>query len=62
VIIEKLHAAVVEATQRQQVKDTFTRSGVPMTVSKSPADFRDFVNSEIKRWARIIKEHNIKLE
>jgi tripartite-type tricarboxylate transporter receptor subunit TctC len=61
-VIDALHAAVVQTTQRPQVRETFARSGVPMTVSASPAEFQGFVRDEIARWARIIKENNVKLE
>ena len=61
-IIDKLHSAVAQATQRPAVRDAFTKSGVPMAVSKSPQEFQTFVNGEIKRWARIIKDNNVKLQ
>ena len=32
-----------------------------MTVSKSPAEFQEFISNAIKRWARILKENNIKM-
>lgn len=61
-VIAKLHAVTAQVTQRREVREAFVRAGAPMTVSKSPAEFQQFVNSELKRWARIIKENNIKIQ
>jgi tripartite-type tricarboxylate transporter receptor subunit TctC len=48
--------------QRKQVQDAFVNSAVPMTLSKSPEEFQEFVNAEIRRWARIIRNNDIRLE
>jgi len=61
-VVDALHAAVVRVTQRAQVQGAFAKSGVPMTISKSPAEFQAFVAGEVKRWGRIIKENNVKFE
>lgn len=60
-VIDKLHAAVLLVTRRQQVQDMFARAHVPMRISKSPREFQEFLGKEIKRWARIIKENNVKM-
>jgi len=31
-------------------------------ISKSPEEFDAFVGSEMKRWAKIIKDNNIRLD
>jgi len=61
-VVDALHAAVVRVTQRAQVQGAFAKSGVPMTISKSPAEFQAFVAGEVKRWGRIIKENNVKFD
>ena len=58
-IIQKLHAAVIKVTQQPAVRDAFTRAQVPMAVSASPAEFDAFVRSDVQRWAKIIREHNV---
>jgi len=35
---------------------------VPVAVSRSPAEFDAFVRTEVGRWARIIKENQIRLD
>ena len=61
-IIVKLHAAAVEAGRRPQIQEAFAKSGVPMIVSKSPEEFQEYLRGEIKRWARIIKDNDVKFE
>jgi tripartite-type tricarboxylate transporter receptor subunit TctC len=61
-IIDKLAAATTRVLQRPQVQEAFTKAGVPLTPSASPEEFQEFVRAELKRWARIIKENNVKFE
>ena len=61
-IIDRLAAATTEVLQRPQVQAAFVKAGVPLTPSASPEEFQEFVRSELKRWARIIKENNVKFE
>jgi tripartite-type tricarboxylate transporter receptor subunit TctC len=61
-IIAKLFAAFTQAVKRPDVQEVFARSLIPVAVSKSPEDFNAFVRSENARWAKIIKENNLKLE
>ena len=61
-IVDKLAAATTQALQRPQTQEAFAKAGVPLTPSASPAEFQEFVRSELKRWARIIKENNVKFD
>jgi tripartite-type tricarboxylate transporter receptor subunit TctC len=61
-IVGKLHAATAQVMQRKPVHDAFVNSAVPITLSKSPEEFQEFVGAEIRRWARIIRDNDIKLE
>lgn len=61
-IIDKLAAATTQVLQRPQVQEAFAKAGVPLTPSKSPEEFQAFVSSELIRWARIIKENNVKFD
>jgi tripartite-type tricarboxylate transporter receptor subunit TctC len=61
-IIDKLAAATSQVLQRPAVQEAFAKAGVPLTPSASPEEFQEFVRAEQKRWARIIKENNVKFE
>ena len=60
--LNKLYAATILAMQRKPVKDAFANAALPVKLSKSPEDFQEFLDAEIKRWARIIKDNGVTLE
>ena len=60
-IIDKIHATVVQVTRRQQVRDMFAKADAPMTISKSPQEFHEFISDVIKRWTRTLKENNVRM-
>jgi tripartite-type tricarboxylate transporter receptor subunit TctC len=61
-IVNKLYAATMQVMQRAQVKEAFANSFVPVTLSKSPEEFQQYVEAEAVRWARIVREHNVRME
>ena len=44
------------------MQELFTRRSVPLVLSESPAEFNAYVHSESRRWDRIIKENNVKID
>jgi len=61
-VVNRLFAATIEAMQKKPVHDAFVNASLPITLSKSPEDFQAFVDAEVRRWARILKEHDVHLE
>jgi tripartite-type tricarboxylate transporter receptor subunit TctC len=61
-VIERLNAATVQATQRQDTRAHFEKARVPVTLSRSPEDFQAYVREETARWARIIRDNNVKFQ
>jgi tripartite-type tricarboxylate transporter receptor subunit TctC len=61
-IVNRLYAATIQAMQRKPIQDAFANAALPVTLSKSPGDFQAFLDAEIRRWARILKEHDVHLE
>jgi tripartite-type tricarboxylate transporter receptor subunit TctC len=61
-IVGRLYAVTIQVMQRKPVRDAFANAALPVSLSKSPDDFQEFLNVEIKRWARIIRDNNVKLE
>ena len=62
IIINKLHAALNPATQKLQIKEAFTGAGMTIMANLSQEEAQNFVNNEMQRWARIIKENQVNLE
>jgi tripartite-type tricarboxylate transporter receptor subunit TctC len=59
-IVDKLHADTVKALADPDVKKRFADLGVE-TVSSSPAEFAAFIRAEMDKYAKLIKEANIKV-
>lgn len=60
-IIEKLAAEVGEIVRSPEVSNRFAASGA-VAVGSSPAVFRKFLNTEIAKWGKVIKDAGIKLK
>lgn len=55
-IIDKLHAAAVHAMSDQNVRQRFLDSGAIPVTSKSPEDFKAYLETDAKKWAQVIKD------
>jgi tripartite-type tricarboxylate transporter receptor subunit TctC len=60
--IDRLYVATIQAMQRKPVQDAFANAALPVSLSKSPEDFQEFLDAEVRRWARIIKDNDVRLE
>ena len=60
-IVQRLHAVSVQALGRMDVQEVFAKASLPIVTSKSPEDFQQFLEAEGRKWARIIKDNNIKM-
>jgi tripartite-type tricarboxylate transporter receptor subunit TctC len=59
-LVQKLNAALNEVRKDPDVVDRLKKLNVE-TRANTPADFRAFINAELERWSRVIKEGGIKL-
>lgn len=60
-VMEKLHAAIVDAMSQPQVRSRMSEMGaVPMATSQQ--EFQRFFNAEVSRFAQIVREANITAE
>jgi tripartite-type tricarboxylate transporter receptor subunit TctC len=59
-IVEKLRDTTVKALANPAVREGFTRLGVEIDGS-SPQAFAAFIKEDLERWARVIKEGNVKV-
>jgi len=60
-IVNLLHAEVVKALQHPDVKAFIVREGAE-AVGNSPAEVASFINSEVEKFAKIIKGAGVKAE
>jgi tripartite-type tricarboxylate transporter receptor subunit TctC len=57
--VQKLQAEIARAVQAPDVRERLSGIGVEARAS-TPEAFRDHIDSYVRRWARVVREHNIK--
>ena len=60
-VVDKLNAETRKALASPDIKDFFSAQGMEVKAT-SPAEFRAFIEREIPKWARIIKDAHITLQ
>jgi tripartite-type tricarboxylate transporter receptor subunit TctC len=60
--IERLHLEIAKAVAHADARARFEGAGLEARASKSPQEFGAFVEKDVARWARVIKQANIRLE
>lgn len=61
-IINKIFASVTEILNDPETRKIYAKRLIPLVGSASPAEFNAFVASEMKRWTKIIKDNNVRLD
>lgn len=61
-VIARLHAVVVQAMKELDAEGVLEKRQTPISVSGSPAEFNAFVQSEARRWERIILDNKVKID
>lgn len=61
-VLAKLHATAVAAMKDLEAEGVLEKRQTPISLSASPADFDAYVLSEMKRWDKIIKDNNVKID
>jgi tripartite-type tricarboxylate transporter receptor subunit TctC len=61
-IVEKLHATAVAAMKELDGDGTLAKRQLPVSLSASPQEFAAFVQSEAKRWEKIIRDNNVRID
>lgn len=61
-IVNRLHAEINKALQSPELRAKYAEMGMDDTVSRTPADFAALVRGDIARFAKVVKDANIRLE
>lgn len=61
-LLAKLHAVAVAAMKELEAEGLLEKRQTPISISASPADFDAYVLSELKRWDKIIRDNNVKID
>jgi tripartite-type tricarboxylate transporter receptor subunit TctC len=59
-IITALNGAINQAIVSPEVKDRFDNLNIESRPT-TPEEFRAFINEQMERWGKVVKEANIKL-
>ncbi|HSB72147.1 MAG TPA: tripartite tricarboxylate transporter substrate binding protein [Candidatus Methylomirabilis sp.] len=59
-IVEKLHAAVLRGMANPQLQARYQEAGVIAATSKTPEEFKKYIDAESAKWSRVIKETGAK--
>jgi tripartite-type tricarboxylate transporter receptor subunit TctC len=58
-IVEKLRAAIVKVLAEPEIQARMRRSGVIAVASKSPEDFKTYMDAETAKWTQVIEESGL---
>ena len=61
-IIDKLHAAIVKVLAEPEVQARMQKAGVIAVASKSPEDFKAYIDVETAKWTKVIAESGVRAE
>jgi tripartite-type tricarboxylate transporter receptor subunit TctC len=61
-IIDRLHGEIVKAIRLPEVNKTLTETMGMDVVALSPEDTQKWINSEMARWGKVVKENNIRIQ
>ncbi|HXO68781.1 MAG TPA: tripartite tricarboxylate transporter substrate binding protein [Bradyrhizobium sp.] len=59
-IVEKLHAAIVKVLADPAIQARMRNAGVIAVASKSPEEFKAYMDAETAKWTKVIQENGLK--
>ena len=60
-LVSAINSIVVKAARAPDLVDRFTKDATDV-VANSPAEFRSFIQSEAKRWAKVVKDSGMRAD
>jgi tripartite-type tricarboxylate transporter receptor subunit TctC len=61
-IVAKLHAQTVAGMKELDGEGSLAKRQLPVSLSASPEEFTAFVQAEAKRWQKIIKDNDVRID
>ena len=61
-VIDKLYAATIAVMKQPEMQEFLVKRLIPPALSASPAEFNAYVQSEAKRWDKIIKDNKVSID
>jgi tripartite-type tricarboxylate transporter receptor subunit TctC len=61
-IVDKLHAAIVKVLAEPEIQARMRNAGVIAVVSKSPEEFKAYMDAETAKWTKVIEESGVRAD
>ena len=61
-IVEKLHAAIVKVLADPEIKARMRKGGAFAISSKSPEDFKTYMDAETAKWTKVIEDSGVRAD
>ncbi len=61
-LLDRIHADVLKVMESPEMKESLGKRYMAVVVNKSPAEFNEFVRSEVKKWGKIVIDNNITVD
>ena len=61
-ILEKIFKSVSDVMTRPEMKDLLGKQMMAVSMSQSPAAYSEFINTETRKWATVVKENNVRID
>lgn len=61
-ILNQIHATVVKTMEAPEMKEALSKQLMSVVVNRSPAEFQSFIEEEVKKWAKVAVDNDIKVE
>ena len=58
-IVDRLHAAIVKVLADPEIQERMRKGGVIAVASKSPEDFKTYMDGETAKWTKVIEESGL---
>jgi tripartite-type tricarboxylate transporter receptor subunit TctC len=60
--VAKLNKAIGEVLATKEIRDRMMALGLEADGTKNPAEVAQFVAAEKRKWAKVVKERDVKVE
>jgi tripartite-type tricarboxylate transporter receptor subunit TctC len=60
-VVDKLSREAAAAVRRPEIRDRFVQLGIE-PVGNTPAEFTQFLKNEVAKWAKVIRDANVKID
>jgi tripartite-type tricarboxylate transporter receptor subunit TctC len=61
-IVERLHAAIIKVLAEPEIQARMRKAGVNAVASKSPEDFKSYMEVETAKWSKVVQDSGVRAD